>query len=76
MRNHGCYFTLDVAHALSVTPEDEAIRYIELCHDRLVNVHLSRFDQGKAHFPLDRDASDGYDYGMLKGPPLYGQPYP
>ena len=50
------FFTLDVAHALSKS-DGEAIRYIELCHDRLVNVHLSRFDHGKAHFPLDRHAS-------------------
>jgi len=50
------FFTLDVAHAQSKS-EDEAIRYIELCHDRLVNVHISRFDHGKAHFPLDRHES-------------------
>jgi len=50
------FFTFDVAHALSVYGS-EAIRYIELCHDRLVNVHISRFDQGRSHFPLDRDDS-------------------
>jgi sugar phosphate isomerase/epimerase len=50
------FFTLDVAHALSRS-EVEAIRYIELCHDRLINVHISRFDHGKAHFPLSRHAS-------------------
>ena len=47
------FFTLDVAHAIAKS-EDEAIRYIELCHDRLINVHISRFDHGKAHLPLDR----------------------
>jgi len=50
------FFTLDVAHAMA-TSEDEAIRYIELCYDRLINVHISRFDHGKAHFPLERHAS-------------------
>jgi sugar phosphate isomerase/epimerase len=50
------FFTLDVAHAMAKS-EDEVIRYIELCHERLVNVHISRFDRGKAHFPLDRSAS-------------------
>jgi sugar phosphate isomerase/epimerase len=50
------FFTLDVAHALSKS-DSEVIRYIELCHDRLVNVHISRFDHGKAHFPLDQHAS-------------------
>jgi sugar phosphate isomerase/epimerase len=50
------FFTLDVAHAMAKS-ENEAIRYIELCHDRLVNVHISRFDHGKAHFPLEGHAS-------------------
>jgi sugar phosphate isomerase/epimerase len=50
------FFTLDVAHAFSRS-ETEAIRYIELCHDRLANVHISRFDHGRAHFSLDRDPS-------------------
>ena len=50
------FFTFDVAHAMAKS-DSEAIRYIELCHDRLVNVHISRFDQGKAHFPLERHAS-------------------
>ncbi len=50
------FFTLDVAHALSKS-DGEVIQYIELCHDRLVNVHISRFDHGKAHFPLNRHNS-------------------
>lgn len=50
------FFTLDIAHAMAKS-EDEAIRYIALCHDRLINVHISRFDHGRAHFPLDRSAS-------------------
>jgi len=50
------FFTFDVAHAMAKS-DNEAIRYIELCHDRLVNVHISRFDHGKAHFPLERHAS-------------------
>ena len=50
------FFTFDVAHAFSKS-ESEAIRYIELCHDRLINVHISRFDRGKAHFSLNRHAS-------------------
>lgn len=50
------FFTLDVAHAMAKS-EDEVIRFIELCHDRLINVHISRFDHGKAHFPLYRHPS-------------------
>jgi sugar phosphate isomerase/epimerase len=50
------FFTLDVAHAMSKSV-DEVIRYIDLCSDRLINVHISRFDNGKAHYPLDRHMS-------------------
>ena len=50
------FFTLDVAHAMAKS-EEETIRYIELCHDRLINVHISRFERGKAHFPLERHPS-------------------
>jgi sugar phosphate isomerase/epimerase len=50
------FFTLDVAHAMAKS-EDEVFRYIDLCHDRLINVHISRFDHGRAHLPLDRHTS-------------------
>jgi len=50
------FFTLDVAHAMAKSA-DEPVRYIELCSDRMINVHLSRFDNGKAHYPLDRHTS-------------------
>ena len=33
---------------------DEPLRYIELCHDRLVNVHLSRAEGKTLHLPLAR----------------------
>jgi sugar phosphate isomerase/epimerase len=46
-------FTLDTSHAL-VTSPDEPLRYIELCHDRLVNVHMSRIQGKTLHLPLDR----------------------
>jgi sugar phosphate isomerase/epimerase len=48
------FFTLDVAHAL-VTSDDEPGRFIELCSDRLTNVHLSRKNGRTLHLPLDRD---------------------
>jgi sugar phosphate isomerase/epimerase len=44
-------FTLDVAHALSKS-EEEPLTYIELCHDRLVNVHISRTEAKVLHLPL------------------------
>ncbi len=59
------FFTLDVAHACSKS-EHEVTRYIDLCHDRLINVHISRFDHGKAHFSLDRHASMARVMGCLK----------
>jgi sugar phosphate isomerase/epimerase len=46
------FFTLDVSHALAKSDE-EPFRYIELCHDRLANVHLSRKEGKALHFPLD-----------------------
>ena len=53
-RESWLYFTLDVSHAL-LKNRDEPARYIELCHDRLRNVHMSRIEQGKPHFSLARD---------------------
>jgi sugar phosphate isomerase/epimerase len=47
------FFTLDISHALAKS-EDEPGRYIELCHDRLANVHLSRKAGKTLHHPLDR----------------------
>jgi sugar phosphate isomerase/epimerase len=46
------HFTLDVSHAMS-GPEDDLFTYIELCGDRLANVHLSRVDGRRLHLPLD-----------------------
>ncbi|WAC04518.1 MAG: sugar phosphate isomerase/epimerase [Methanoregula sp.] len=46
------YFTLDVSHAMSRRPDD-LFTYIELCGDRLANVHLSRVENKHLHLPLD-----------------------
>lgn len=46
-------FTLDVSHALAKSDE-EPFRYIELCGDRLANVHISRKQATTLHHPLDR----------------------
>lgn len=48
------FFTLDTSHALAKSDE-EPLRYIELCHDRMANVHLSRKEGKTLHLPLDRD---------------------
>lgn len=48
------FCTLDVSHALSKSAE-EPMRYIELCHDRMVNVHLSRAEGKTLHLPLSRN---------------------
>ncbi|PKG33965.1 sugar phosphate isomerase/epimerase [Methanoregula sp.] len=47
------YFTLDVAHALA-KDEEEPLRYIDLCGDRLANIHISRKEGKALHLPLDR----------------------
>jgi sugar phosphate isomerase/epimerase len=47
------YFTLDVAHALAKA-DDEPLRYIEICGDRLANIHISRKEGRTLHLPLDR----------------------
>ena len=47
------YFTLDVSHAMG-TSLDEVIRYVDLCHDRLVNIHLSRAEGTRMHLPVGR----------------------
>jgi sugar phosphate isomerase/epimerase len=50
------YFTLDVSHAMAKSVE-EPLRYIELCHDRIANVHISRVEGQYLHRPLDRHPS-------------------
>jgi sugar phosphate isomerase/epimerase len=45
------WFTLDVSHAMG-TSLAEVGEFIELCGDRLANVHLSRASDGKMHLAL------------------------
>jgi len=45
-------FTLDVSHAMAHSVE-EVTEYIDLCGDRLENIHLSRSEDGITHLPLD-----------------------
>jgi sugar phosphate isomerase/epimerase len=45
-------FTLDVSHALGEGP-DVVTSYIDLCADRMVNVHLGRANDGKMHLPVE-----------------------
>lgn len=44
-------FTLDTSHAMGVSME-EVFRYLDLCGDRLVNIHLSRAENGRMHLPI------------------------
>lgn len=44
-------FTLDISHAMG-TSTDEVYRYLDLCHDRLSNIHMSRSDGGTRHLPV------------------------
>ena len=43
--------TIDVSHAMG-TSLDEVVRYIDLCSDRLVNVHLALANDGLMHLPV------------------------
>ncbi|MDD1669796.1 MAG: sugar phosphate isomerase/epimerase, partial [Methanomicrobiales archaeon] len=45
-------FTLDVAHAMARSVE-EVTDFIDLCGDRMVNIHLARSEDGRTHLPLD-----------------------
>jgi sugar phosphate isomerase/epimerase len=45
-------FTLDVSHALGEGAGVVA-SYIDLCADRMVNVHLGRANDGKMHLPVE-----------------------
>jgi sugar phosphate isomerase/epimerase len=50
-------FTLDMGHAM-MTSCDEVLRYIDLCGDRLVNVHVSALGgNGRPHHPIHDDPS-------------------
>jgi sugar phosphate isomerase/epimerase len=47
-------WTLDTSHAL-VTSREEVHRYIDLCGDRLVMVHLSYAEDGRTHLPISEN---------------------
>jgi len=49
--NPWLHFTLDVSHAMSAAT-GEVCRYIDLCADRLANVHLSVMQNGRMHLPV------------------------
>ena len=56
MKNRGCS-SRSMLHMHCHNPKTRQSGISNSAHDRLINVHISRFDHGKAHFPLDRHAS-------------------
>jgi sugar phosphate isomerase/epimerase len=58
-------FTLDTSHALAAS-EEIVMEYIDLCADRLVNVHLSRVENGRIHLPLDQSPLIARILGALR----------
>jgi sugar phosphate isomerase/epimerase len=48
------WFTLDTSHAMA-GPSRDIERFIGLCRDRIVNIHLGRAGGGRVHLPLNRD---------------------
>ncbi len=67
------FFTLDTSHALAKSDE-EPIRYIELCHDRLANVHFSRKEGKTLHLPLDRSPLMAIDHECPEGCRVFRAP--
>ncbi len=59
------YFTLDVSHA-SKKSAGEPYRYIDLCGDRMVNVHMSRMNGDKLHLPMARHPDSGKILARLR----------
>ena len=48
-------FTLDMGHAM-MTSCDEVLRFIDLCIERMVNVHVSGLgENGRPHYPIHDD---------------------
>ncbi|MCK9308457.1 MAG: sugar phosphate isomerase/epimerase [Methanoculleus sp.] len=51
------WFTLDMGHAMMASP-GEVDRFIDLCIERMVNVHVSAIGgNGRPHHPIDNDPS-------------------
>lgn len=59
------WFTLDVSHAMGHSLE-EVQEYIELCGDRIANVHLSRASDGMMHLSLSGHPDGRYVLELLK----------
>jgi len=59
------HFTLDVAHAIAGSPAD-VFTYIDLCGDRLANVHISRAEGKRLHLPLDNSPDMAEVIGALR----------
>jgi sugar phosphate isomerase/epimerase len=64
-------FTLDTSHALA-TSEETVMQYIDLCGDRLANVHISRAEGGTLHLPLDRSPVIARIIGALSDHHFHG----
>jgi len=58
-------FTLDTSHALAAS-EETVLQYIDLCADRLANVHISSAGNGQLHLPLDRNPVIARILGALR----------
>jgi sugar phosphate isomerase/epimerase len=58
------WFTLDTAHAMA-GPEGDLAWYLEVCRDRIANIHLSCTRDGVTHLPLNRDPEMGQFLDMV-----------
>ena len=56
-REPGLWFTLDMGHAM-MTSCEEVVRFIDLCIDRIANIHVSAIGgNGRPHHPIHNDSS-------------------
>lgn len=60
------WFTLDISHAMGAGTA-EVTRYIDLCGDRLVNVHVGRAGNGTMHLPVAGDREMAFLLRYLDG---------
>ncbi|MBQ3684209.1 MAG: sugar phosphate isomerase/epimerase [Methanomicrobium sp.] len=56
-KNEPLYFTFDISHALAdngAKAADDAIRYIDMYFDKIVNVHAGGAESGRVHLPVSQ----------------------
>lgn len=53
-REEWLYFTLDISHAMGTSP-GEVHAYLDLCFDRIANIHMGKANADTMHLPVGGD---------------------